>query len=335
MNYSDSSDEDEKNPDIFGLTKAKKLAPRTDVLKGPTQRVKIVGKEANETSFYPDVDQVMCRLRAEEGIKRARIRRNPFHQELKLMNQRIQKINRGVPLQTVLQNEGKRTYPLLKEKYKFNGVGEKIDTLPQITFPRQLQKVQFVIPASESQNNRVPLSSRINTADVASRRLTRLINEADKFEIQAHNEMVTYINHANERRERAIKQLYEDMNNYGYEEAERRAKRAAQKSRLRIMTNYNWWEDFLNFAFEKTVGKHEEKVIEMIAKADPLTSTVFIRIVQDVNNANYKNERSLELLNWVNKRCKLIDDNVLNMVQEPSRPHTGRPSRRSIPPQSI
>ena len=332
--FEDSSDEDDSK-DLFGLTNSNKIPPRVENVKKPAQRVKYFEPKCQPTAYYPDLDDVVCRLRIEEGAKKAHINKSPFQMEMKEIENRIQKVKKGVPLSTLIQNDKNRKYPFQKERFKYNGVGNYIESLPQISPQQQLKKVQFVLPVYDKGYQRLPLTSRINTADATSKRLRKILNDADEFELRAHNEMVAYINHANERRERAIKQFYEDANKYGFEEAEKRAKRATQKSRLRVMTQYQWWEEFLDFAFEKPVGRNEERIIEKIAKASPLSSTVFIGFVQEVNNAKYNNERCLALLNWVNRRCQLVDDNVLNMVQEPSRPHTGRPSRRSVPPQTL
>ena len=332
---SSSSSSDDEDDGIFDLTRSKLSEPLGDPTKRPVQRVRNYKKKFEEMNYSPNVDNVILKLKLREGAKTTRIHSDPFAQEMREVEARIAKVKRGVPLCQILQNDKARKYPLQEERFLYNGVGEEIEALPTISAQRQIKKVQFVMPVSESNKARVSLSERINTSDGSSNRLKKLINRSAAFEIQSHNDMVTYINHANERRYRAMKQFYHDMNEFGYEEAERRSARLSQRSRLRIMSNYKWWNEFIDFVFEKRVTRNEEKLIEKISKIDSLSSTVFIGLIQEINNARYDNTRCLEMLNWINKRCNVLDDNVLSMIKEPTASQSAISSRRTYTNRSI
>ncbi|EAY02775.1 hypothetical protein TVAG_370030 [Trichomonas vaginalis G3] len=304
---SDSDDE------TFGLTKPKVIEQRNDPKKQP-RREKFFD-HTDENNFFPDINQVLQKLDTNECIKPAKILRNPFKQELKASNQRLAQIKRGVPLMNIIPHE-LTIYPLLEEKLKYNGVADVISELPQDYKAGLIKKVDFVIPVRDKQVRPPPLSARINTADQITKRIQRLITKGDRLALKYHNEVISNINHANQRRARVMKQFNSDLNKYGFREASRRAQRASQKSRLRIISNHPWWPEFIDYAFSNSVTSEENQLIHDIAETENLNGPKLMGFIKDILE-NYQNPyRSMELIRWINNRCKIIDDNVLSIMND-------------------
>lgn len=308
----DRLDEDYK--DMFGLTNSKSIADNHYPIQMP-RRERIFENDPECNTFTPDVNKVLQKLDANECLKPVKILHNPFKQELRASNQRLAQVRRGVPLMKVIP-EKPVEYPLLEEKLKYDGIGDVIAELPQDYKAGLIKKVDFVIPVTARPVRPPQLSARLNSADLITKRIQRLMIESDKMTLKFHNEVIANLNHANQRRTRVMKQFNSDLNKYGYKEASRRAKRAAQKSRLRIISRYPWWAEFIEYAFSQPVTSEENKLIHEISETTNLNGPQIMSWIKKVSEEYQNPDRSLELILWINTKCKIIDENVLNIIKD-------------------
>ena len=303
------------NDELFEMTLARvrEPPPKEDPLKKPVRRVRVFKKKTEETAYYPDIDQVLYRLHYDEALRKPRINDKPYKNELRESTRRLERVKRGVPIANVIKEE-KKQYPLIQGNYKYKGVGKTITKLSTPPNFSAAKRVDFIMPIQEDPP--AILQQRINASEQTILRLKKIISNSDEMTVMYHNEMIEFLNHASERRHRAMKKFCDDAAKNGFEKAHRRAVRAAQKSRLRVLTHYPWWEEFLDFAFKKPVGKNEEHLIEVLSRAEKITATVFIGILQDVRMHVKHNKRCLELLSWINKKAHIVDDQIEALVED-------------------
>jgi hypothetical protein len=178
-----------------------------------------------------------------------------------------------------------------------------------------VRQIQFVQPVYSKPPERVDFVSRINIAEPRRVKLKRIIQDSEKQELQFQNEMIQFLNHANERRVRASEKFFDDMSRYGLKRAQLNAKRAAQRSRLRVRCRTSWWDEFIAFAFTERVGREEEKFIERIARKPNLTFKDYYELIRELENRPEGNERCLELLKWINAKCHFADEEIIEILK--------------------
>ena len=304
------------NDELFEMTLARvrEPPPKEDPLKKPVRRVRVFKKKTEETAFSPDIDQVLYKLHYDEALRKPRFRDNAYKNELRESTRRLERVRMGAPIANVIKEEDKKKYPLIQGNYKYKGVGKTITKLATPQKFSNARKIDFIMPIQEDPPPK--LQSKINSSEQTILRLKKIISNSDEMTVRYHNEMIEFLNHASERRHRAMKEFCNDAAQNGFKKAHRRAVRAAQKSRLRVLSNYPWWQDFLDFAFQKPVGKNEEHLIQVLSRAESITATLFIRMLQDVRMHVKHNKRCLELLSWINKRAHIVDDQIEALVED-------------------
>jgi hypothetical protein len=173
-----------------------------------------------------------------------------------------------------------------------------------------------VQPVYAKPPERVDFVSRINIAEPRKVKLKRLIQDSEKQELQFQNEMIEFLNHANERRLRASEKFFDDLSKYGLRRAQANAKRAAQRSRLRVRCKEDWWEEFIEFAFSGRVGREEEKFIERIARKPVFCFREYYELIKELESKPEGNERCIELLKWVNAKCGIANEDIIQILKD-------------------
>ena len=343
----------EENPkkidNLFELTLSRfaPAEPLSDPKHRPVRRVRIwehhgAGK-TNEASNGENIEHVVGKLQDCEHFRTDRLNSNKeFHNELRASEARLRLVKRGVPLYKALQEPQLMTYnsarrpnkttlqksqsqavpPLytpVEPDRRFEGINDTMHKIPaKYTGIPPVRKVQFVYPVTSKQPERVDLVSKINLTDQARTRLKKAKQRSENIQLQYHNEMIEHLNHVNERRMRVAEQFFNDTAEQGLERAELNAKRSSQRSRLRTMCKVEWWEDFINFAFpDNNISTKEEKFVERMARHPNLTTTEFIDLVREIGD-DPRNSRCREMLEWINKRCQIIDSVTLKLMLEDS-----------------
>jgi hypothetical protein len=176
--------------------------------------------------------------------------------------------------------------------------------------------IQFVRPVYAKTPDRVDFVSRISIAEPQRMKLRRIVQGSEKQELRFQNEMIEFLNHANERRLRASETFFEDMSRHSLRRAEANAKRKAQRSRLRVRSDVDWWEEFVEFAFSGKVGREEEKFIERIARKPNLTFREYYELVKELEGRSEQNDRCMELLRWMNARNNFADEDIIRILKE-------------------
>ena len=310
---------DDNAEEFFELTLAKIKEPRQTTQKSsrPIRKIKIIERKNDIEAFTPNVDQVIKKIQSNECTLHKNIRENVFKKELERGSIRIKRVKRGVPLSKILKEENPQYIPY-KEPLRYSNIGKELIDLPDNykSAMYNLRSVDFVEQVSDNDSRRPSLAEHINCTDGSINKLRQIISASDEYAIRQHNEMVQYLNHCNERRERAVKKFYEDSEKYGFKSARARYNRAAQQSRLRVIGKFPWWEEFIKFAYQKPVGKDEEHLIEVISRIEFINSTRYASLMKDVQKNVENKDRCIELLNWINKKCKIIDEHITSLIDD-------------------
>jgi len=305
---------------LFELTLAR-LKP-TEPIKSDNRRaarrVRVFESrpQTNETCFVPNIPQILHEADSKENIISPRLNQRAFKEELRASEERLNKVKRGCSLFSLI-NQPPKIHPLEKPKYRFSGVGDKIRELNKDYNGSPQKKLEFIIPVTSKSPERIDLVSKINTSEIERRKLQRIISDSDQLVYRYHNDTISNINHMNSRRFRAMKQFYEDSARNGFTSARKRAERASQKSRLRVLTDFDWWEDIIEFAYQwGPLDKAEQRFMEKISRIDMLTSSVFVSLLNEAKSGLKSPERCIKVLERINEVCHIIDPNLIFMFQK-------------------
>ena len=196
-----------------------------------------------------------------------------------------------------------------------------VQSKSHIFLPAQKSKfkqLQFILPTN-AKNKQLKLtrSSPNGLSSIVNldRQLKNLQSDQAELEAQLHKDQINEINHMNERRQRAILELYKDTTEHGFDYAERNAKRNAQKSRLRILANntIDYWEDFINYVYEKEVTKKEIHLVEELSKHPHLTASDYCALLTEARSPK-GSARCEELLKWINKRENILPQDIEDVL---------------------
>lgn len=323
--------------DFFELTLAKfdPVEPAQDIKHKPVRRVHVFEHHGDKIERVPNnITNTAKKLGEFDRIRTSHLNVNAdVHAELLASEHRLQLVRRGVPLSKVLMNESHPKYEPFEPEKRFDGVNEAMRKMPsKYSGIPPSRKIQFIYQTSSKPNDRVDLVSKINIAAPQKNKLRKIRKGTSKIQLQYHNEMIQHLNHVNERRLRSTRKFFDDIADYGYEIADRKAKRAAQRSRLRVMCKAEWWEDFMKEVSknkktnnneddddEMKITYAEEKFIERLARNPNFTMSEFIDLVHEMDvrqNKMKKKDRCREWLDWINERCEIIDKNTLKLMLE-------------------
>lgn len=332
--------------DLFDLTISKfaPAEPAQDMKHSPVRRIHVFEHNNDQIGRIPNISNAAKNLSDFDRIRTSHLNINSdVHAELRASEHRLQLVKRGVPLAKVLINESHPKYEPFEPEKRFDGVNDAMRKMPsKYSGIPPSRKIQFLSQTSSKQIDRVDLVSKINIAGPQKNKLRKITNGTSKIQLQYHNEMIHHLNHVNERRLRSTRKFYDDIADYGYDVAQRKAKRAAQRSRLRVMCKAEWWEDFMrevtknkkpNSSFDDSYDENEEncddaemkithaeeKFIERLARHPNFTMAEFIDIVREMDARQAKlktNDRCRKWLDWINERCGIIDKMTLKLMIE-------------------
>ena len=303
--------------DLFELTlqQLKPKEPFEDRSKRAVVRMMVSEtQKKGETAFFPNLEQLSKKLPEHDPIPKRCLHQNrEFIQELAESNHRITLVQRGIPLYRLLkEKEEKPKYKCIDIK---TGITQVEDFFQQDTHfgtPRSRQ-ISFVQPITAKPPDRVILSDRISISQHQRQRLQHLIKEDGRLYLRLHNDMINHLNHVNERRNRAIQSFYDDVSQYGIEIAQKNYLRASQKSRLRILSDVPWWNEFIEFAYEKNVTHIEESFIKQISDNPFLNGAKFVKLKKKFqSHPKYKN--CLRYLQWINDKNHFVPEETIELL---------------------
>jgi hypothetical protein len=305
---------------VFELT-GPDFAPReppVDHLHRPVERVRVWEHHGDreEGAFAPNLYHVVAQLNDCESF---RVRRPnqfaEFDSEMKIADARCTLLRRGVSLRKLIR-EPDPPYRPLQPPRRFAAVNDILQKMPaQASGTPPVRQIRFVQPVHAQPPERVDFVSRIALAEPRRVRLKRIVQRSQKQELQFQNEMIGFLNHTKERRQRASEQFFDDMAQHGLRRAEALAKRGAQRSRLRVRGTVDWWDDFIEFAFAGRVGREEEKFIQAIARRPKMTFKQYYETLRQLEKAPDKNARCIEMLKWINARCNCADEGIIEILK--------------------
>lgn len=305
--------------ELFRLTTARIKEPHqsNEKSKRPIRKVHVFSHHEEKNHFNPDVDKVICKMNEREVINHVNIRTDAFKDENKRFSQKITRIKRGVPLTKILREESPRYTPV-NITQRYSNFSKKISEIPEHynNILYKMRSVDFVEQIVKQDPKSENTTQNIDCSEKSINKLRKIISASDEITQKLHNEMIDHLNHTNERRERAMKVFYEESYKFGFNKARARYQRASQRSRLRVMGKFPWWEEFIQFAYKKKVGQDEKHLIEVLSREEILNSTRFASIMHDVEKNVENPERCIELLNWINKKCKIIDEHITALIDD-------------------
>ena len=294
---------------LFELTLSnfKPIEPKKNEGKKSVRKILKNKNESTNICFVPNIPKILNKIDEIENLKSPRLNLNPMKAELRTSFERLKRIRVGCSLFELLKEKPIK-YKIETPKLKFSGVGNNIRSIPENY--NNITSEKFLNNNLNNLDEKIDNYSRINIADKEILKLNKIISDTDKIKLQYYNEGVQRINHSNERRFRSMKLFYENVSKYGFENARKKAKRSNQQSRLRIMGKFEWWEEFIEFCFKGKIDIDERRLIESISRVERLNTSSFVSLVNDVKESVENNERCLELLNWINNKCQIIDQNM-------------------------
>jgi hypothetical protein len=272
--------------------------------------------DEDESTGTPNLYQVVAKLNACEHYAPKRMKPYAeFDQELRDSETRERLVRRGCSL-VDLYRAAPRIWTPINPQLRFAAVKDILQRAPakKISGPAP-RKIEFTQPFSGRIPPRVDLVSKISIAEPQSLKLKEIMQVSERLELQTHNELIHYLNHKNERRFRASEKFYADLNRFGLKQAQLNAKREGQRSRLRVMGDTPWWEEFIAFAFSGHVGEAEERLIERISRQPHMTLKEYYEYLRALENRKVQNDRCLELLKWLNAKCRYADDNMIELLK--------------------
>jgi hypothetical protein len=306
---------------LFELTRPEftPSEPPADIFHRPVRRVRVWEHhgERDDGAFAPNLYHVVAQLNDCESFRTRR--RKPFAEfddEMRTGDARLALVRRGVSLAKLISAKP-RTYAPIETPRRFAAVNQILQKMPaQSSGIPPVRQIQFVRPVYAQPPDRVDFVSRISIAEPQRMRLRRIVQASEKQELRFQNEVIEALNHANQRRLRSSEAFFEDMSRYGLRRAQANAKRSTQRSRLRVRSDVDWWEEFIKFAFTGKVGREEEKFIERIARKPNLTFREYYEIVKELETRPEQNDRCLELLRWINARNNFADEDIIRILKE-------------------
>lgn len=308
--------------EVFELTlqKLRPHEPKQDSHQRAVARVKIFENHHKiNGAFFPNLDHLEKELHENDHYERHPTRNIPeFQKELKASNHRLALAKNGVPLYKIFSQQSPR-YCQIDPKAKFAGVTDLIKENIKFSVPKSRQ-ITLVQPLSSRVPERINLVDRISFATIERQKFQKLIAEQDKSDILLRNEMIEHLNHANERRLRAAEAFYNDLAKNGLNVAQANYARSSQKSRLRVISQQLWWNDFIEFAYSQKVGQIEERFIKQIGRSPTIKGSEFAQLKGKMQS-DPKYKRCLELLEWINNRCHIIDDETLSLLMSDRSAH--------------
>ena len=286
--------------EVFSLTiaKLKPHEPVSDVRRRGVRKQQ-VWKQNEEMNFpiIENLEQIGRELEGKERIVNPRHRKSVFQKELELSTARLEKVKRGVSFSHILQNEPVIKYPKINTDTRLHQVVTQMNKKDDLPKARQ---ISFVAKQNFGSNPTIDLVSHVSISKDPTIRYRQIVKHLTESQIESENDVIDYVNHANERRLRAVTQYYEEICRYGFEKASRNARRASQKSSLRILCHSDWWEDFINYAYQQKVGPKENKFIKQVGKNPNIKPAQYIEWYKAFQSQpTYK--RCLELLIWIKK----------------------------------
>lgn len=191
------------------------------------------------------------------------------------------------------------------------GIRRSIEQLPVSSSPVK-KHVELYMPINPpKQPNLVDTLYKDSTVEKS---LQKLIDDERIQNINNHQRLINDLNHMNQRRQKAVFDMYKDSFENGFEVARKNAARRCQKSRLRILRPENWWEEFVEFAFEEKVGPVESKLIDEISQIDYIVGNDYSEMMERAKALGPKGQRSIQLLEWLNDRLKIVDKNIEALI---------------------
>ncbi|OHT09763.1 hypothetical protein TRFO_21185 [Tritrichomonas foetus] len=306
--------------DLFDLTLSKfaPMEPASDIKRNPVRNVRVWEhhNDKNTISGGQSVQNMVHKLKDCDHFRARNINKHKeFHNELKASEYRLNLVKRGVSFNKLLKNPTEE-YQTVEPEKRFAGINDVIRRIPtKYTGIPPVRKIQFIHPTSSKPPERVDLVSKINFSEGPKAKLKHIRQQSADLQLQYHNEMIDHLNHANERRQRASQQFWDDMIEYGIDRAQLNAKRAAQKSRLRVMGQIEWWDDFMSYAYHTNLTKYEEKFIERLSRNPKITTSELIRMIREMERKPER-KRCLDWLYWINNKCNIVNKTTLKLMLE-------------------
>jgi hypothetical protein len=305
---------------LFEITEAK-FAPGegvSDVKHRAVRRVRIWEHhgDEDESTSGPNLYQVLPKLNSLEHYAPKRMNQYAeFDQELKDCDIRERLVNRGCSL-VKLFRAPPRVWTPVNPQLRFAAVKEILQRNPaKMMDPPTARKVEFTQPFTGRLPDRVDLVSKISFAETQQYRLKEICQVSERLDLQIHNELIHYLNHKNARRFRASEKFFGELHRCGLKQAQANAQRESQRSRLRVMGSTPWWEEFITFAFSGHVGAEEEKLIQRICRQPEMTLKEYYDYLRELENRKVTDDRCLELLKWLNAKCKYADDRIIELLK--------------------
>ena len=310
----DDLNENENN--FFQLTSSPfaKDDPHSDPRHRPVKRVR--NEQNNDTYSTTNIDHFLAKLQDCENIKVGKLDQNKeFRRELRESEARLRLVKRGVPLYRTFKSTP-QIYTPLTPKNRFHMIHEVIQKTPaKYAGVPPIRKIQFVYPYSARPQERIDLVSRINLSEEPRIKIKHARQRSQNLTLQYYNEMSNYLEYLNERRQEKAEVFFNDTAKYGIDKAQLNSKLNMKKSRLKIMSKADWWEDFIEHAFSnRTVSINEEKFIERVARHPNLTPSEFINLFKEYER-NPKG-KCLDWLKWINEKCNIINKITLQLMLE-------------------
>lgn len=304
---------------LFELTLSKfsPNEPYTDPKRKALQHVRVWEHHGEKTdNALPNMFHLVRQLDDCEQYKTHQMDlHTAYDQELQASNRRLALVKRGVPLFKLLNEEKPRHCSPVNPRRRFAAVGEILNSEPsKFSGIPPTRKIQFVHPYTARPPDRVDMVSRIKFAENQKVKLKRIIQKSDKQELQYHNEMIEYLNHYNDRRIRAHQQFFDDIDRVGMDRARLNAKRSAQRSRLRIMCDIDWWSEFLDLAFSQPLTREEERFIEKMSRHPKINNSEYVAILSELQERQNPNDRCMEFLEFISSKCDLMEGSTLNIL---------------------
>ena len=288
-------------------------------------------------AFFPNMNNLFQKLEESDKMPNKYLSSADnleFRKELAASNARLKCVQNGSPAFRIMSKETP-IYPNVDTRSRINQIQDILGD--SLTFPTPKERNISLVEPPSHLPERVDLFNRISYAESQNLKLRRLYRDEDIKKLEKRNQMINDLNHANERRIRASEAFFSDYRKYGLKVAQDNYKRAAQKSRLRIMNKVSWWEDFISYAYEiGNVTPLEEKLILFISKNQDISRRKYLELYQKFQKDTIKYSKCLRLLDWLNNTCNIIDEETLSHIlhQEPSSPYISPKNSSLISPRN-
>lgn len=253
-----------------------------------------------------DVSRIVNNLQQTIVLSQPKPRFDELRKELKKSAIRVQRIKNGASLSTVF-SDSSSSYQIQEPKsVAFIDEDKAIHEPKEYIVPGVVVSPDFVMPRSAVEQSFIsPSQNEFN-------RLKNEIFEEDRLH---YNQTIQEINLYTRRLPYAIPQTFKDYQKYGLREAQRRAKRAAVLSALKIKRTEAWWSEFV--ADISASGKSfPNDILVEFASLSQYNSDSFSRFyIKTVRK--YKKPKTIRyLLQKANFHGKFMEDYFLAMILE-------------------